>query len=87
MVGETGAARLPDPARVTACGDGALRTAIPQGWEDRFAAAFNRELEEWVDSVAAGRLTGPSAWDGYAATVITDATVEALRTGRVVGST
>jgi hypothetical protein len=28
--------------------------------------------------------TGPSAWDGYAATVITAATVEALESGRVV---
>lgn len=30
--------------------------------------------------------TGPSAWDGYAATVITSATVEALESGHVIAT-
>jgi myo-inositol 2-dehydrogenase / D-chiro-inositol 1-dehydrogenase len=84
VVGETGTARLPEPARVTVRSAGVRRAAVPQGWEERFAAAFNLEFQEWVDAVAAGRLTGPSSWDGYAATVVTDATVESLRSGRVV---
>jgi myo-inositol 2-dehydrogenase / D-chiro-inositol 1-dehydrogenase len=32
--------------------------------------------------VTAGRSTGPSSWDGYAATVVTDAGIEAMRTGQ-----
>ncbi len=31
--------------------------------------------------MAAGTSTGPSAWDGYAAAVITEGCLEALRTG------
>jgi myo-inositol 2-dehydrogenase / D-chiro-inositol 1-dehydrogenase len=32
--------------------------------------------------VAAGTSTGPSTWDGYAAAAVTDAALEALRTGQ-----
>ena len=32
--------------------------------------------------MAAGHSTGPSSWDGYAATLVTDAGIEALRTGQ-----
>jgi myo-inositol 2-dehydrogenase/D-chiro-inositol 1-dehydrogenase len=40
------------------------------------------EFQEWIDSIAAGgQPVGPSAWDGYAAAVVSDAGVEALRTG------
>ncbi|MEU1511533.1 inositol 2-dehydrogenase, partial [Streptomyces sp. NPDC005811] len=45
------------------------------------------EFREWIAGIAAGdEPTGPSAWDGYAATVITAATVEALESGRVVAT-
>lgn len=72
-VGETGVLRLPEPDQVA------------WDWRERFGAAFDVELQAWVDSVTAGTATGPSAWDGYAATVISDATVAALESGRVVG--
>jgi len=35
-----------------------------------------------ADARAAGRSTGPSSWDGYAATVVCDAAVEANRSGQ-----
>jgi len=34
--------------------------------------------------VSAGRSTGPSSWDGYAATVVCDAALQALHTGERV---
>jgi myo-inositol 2-dehydrogenase/D-chiro-inositol 1-dehydrogenase len=37
-----------------------------------------------VAAIAEGRATGPSAWDGYAAAAVSEATVEALRSGRPV---
>ena len=56
-------------------------------WVGRFADAFDTEFREWIAGIAAGlEPTGPSAWDGYAATVITGATVEALESGRVVAT-
>jgi myo-inositol 2-dehydrogenase/D-chiro-inositol 1-dehydrogenase len=39
-------------------------------------------LQDWLNAVAAGTATGPSSWDGYAAAVVTDAALDALRTGQ-----
>jgi myo-inositol 2-dehydrogenase/D-chiro-inositol 1-dehydrogenase len=49
---------------------------------ERFAAAFDTEFREWLDSVAAGNEpSGPSSWDGYTATVVCDAALAALAAG------
>ena len=42
------------------------------------------EFREWLDAVAAGTSTGPTSWDGYAATVVAGSALEALRTGNRV---
>jgi len=85
-VGETGLVRLPEPARATVRTGGVSRSAVHQDWRERFVDAFDVEFQEWIDVLAAGaEPAGPSSWDGYAATVITDATVEALTTGRIIG--
>jgi myo-inositol 2-dehydrogenase/D-chiro-inositol 1-dehydrogenase len=83
-VGETGTVRLPDPADVILRSAGQLRTGVLQDWKHRFAAAFDLEFVEWVESMLDGTLSGPSAWDGYAAAAIGDATVQALHSGRTV---
>lgn len=86
-VGEEGLVRLPDPAAVGVRTAGQRRTEVLTDWVGRFADAFDTEFGEWIAGVAAGaESTGPSAWDGYAATVITSATVEALESGRVVAT-
>jgi myo-inositol 2-dehydrogenase/D-chiro-inositol 1-dehydrogenase len=54
---------------------------VPAGWRQRFAHAYDDELRDWLDTVAAGTCTGPSTWDGYAATAVADAARSALRTG------
>ncbi|UQS25089.1 Gfo/Idh/MocA family oxidoreductase [Amycolatopsis thermalba] len=81
---ESGTVRLPDPADVLVKTAAVQRTGVLQDWKDRFGAAFDREFVEWIASIDDGRLAGPSAWDGYAAAVATDAGTEALETGRVV---
>ena len=48
------------------------------GWDD----AYLREVNAWVQSVAAGQATGPSVWDGYAAMVVADACVQSAQTGQ-----
>ena len=55
-------------------------------WRERFIRAYDAEFQDWIDAVAAGAATGPSAWDGYAATVVTDACLEAMRTAARVRS-
>jgi myo-inositol 2-dehydrogenase / D-chiro-inositol 1-dehydrogenase len=43
------------------------------------------EIQEWIDSLRdGGAPVGPNAWDGYAAAVVSDAGVAALRTGERV---
>ncbi|MFF0156609.1 Gfo/Idh/MocA family protein [Streptomyces sp. NPDC005263] len=84
-VGEEGLVRLPDPATVAVRGAGRHGTAVPQDWKARFVDAFDTEFREWIASVEAGaEPTGPSAWDGYAATVITDAAVRSLESDGTV---
>lgn len=81
-VGEHGLVRLPDPAATGIRAAGRHGTAVPRDWKGRFGAAFDTEFREWIASVAAGaEPTGPSSWDGYAATVITDAAVQSLESG------
>jgi myo-inositol 2-dehydrogenase/D-chiro-inositol 1-dehydrogenase len=73
VVGETGVRQLPD--------------LVTADWRERFGSAFDAELLQWVESVAAGRTTGPSSWDGYAAAVTADALVAAVRERRQVAIT
>ncbi|MEV7084480.1 Gfo/Idh/MocA family oxidoreductase [Streptomyces sp. NPDC093085] len=84
-VGEDGTVRLPDPAAVAVRSSGTVSTAVLPDWKGRFENAFDTEFREWTRAVAKGaEPTGPSAWDGYAATVITGALVEALESGAIV---
>ena len=78
VVGEYGVARLADGNSIevtTAAGRGGK---VPADWRERFVAAYDVEFQEWIDGIAAGQeASGPSAWDGYAATVVTDSCVAA----------
>lgn len=86
-VGEEGLVRLPDPAVVGVRTAAQHSTAVLTDWAGRFRDAFDTEFREWIANLAAGNEpTGPAAWDGYAATVITAATVEALESGSVVAT-
>jgi myo-inositol 2-dehydrogenase/D-chiro-inositol 1-dehydrogenase len=82
VVCEAGTVALADTSEVT------VRTAnqhggrVPVDWRDRFIRAYDTELQEWLDAVAVGTSSGPAAWDGYAAAAVTDAALEALRTGQ-----
>lgn len=81
VVGEDGTVALGDAAPVVVRRDGGFTAPVPGDWRERFARAYDVELQEWVDAVAAGTVTGPGAWDGYAATTVSDAALDALRTG------
>lgn len=82
VVGEDGTVSLADPNPVVVRRDGAFTGRVPGDWRERFLRAYDVELQAWVDVVASGGgATGPSSWDGYAAAVVSDAAVEALRSG------
>jgi myo-inositol 2-dehydrogenase / D-chiro-inositol 1-dehydrogenase len=84
VVGETGVARLPEPPNVQLRREGKLSVEILTDWKKRFIGAYDVELQEWIHSVASGKIAGPSSWDGYAAAVTADACVEAQKTGKIV---
>jgi len=78
---ERGVAALPNrPATVISDAHG-IRQAIPVDWRERFIDAYDQEFREWIAAAAAGTATGPSAWDGYAATLTADAALRAVATG------
>ena len=82
VVGEDGTVSLADSNPVVVRRDGAFSGRVPGDWRERFLRAYDIELQAWVDAVASGAgATGPSSWDGYAAAVVSDAAVEALRSG------
>ncbi|MEU7901392.1 Gfo/Idh/MocA family oxidoreductase [Actinoplanes sp. NPDC049118] len=82
VVGEDGTAALGDLSPVLVRSAGQAATPVPVDWRERFLLAYDVELQEWIDSIALGGAPqGPSAWDGYAAAVVSDSGVEALRTG------
>lgn len=81
VVGETGAAALAEGNLVVVKREGSFAGRVPADWRERFLEAYDVEFREWLAAAAAGTATGPSAWDGYAATAVCDAALEALRTG------
>jgi myo-inositol 2-dehydrogenase / D-chiro-inositol 1-dehydrogenase len=58
--------------------------SIPDDFRVRFGAAYDREVQAWVNATAHGEVTGPTAWDGYASTVVCEAGMESLKTGQPV---
>ncbi|MEV4351843.1 Gfo/Idh/MocA family oxidoreductase [Actinoplanes sp. NPDC049596] len=82
VVGENGTAALGNASLVTVRHGGTRSDPVPSDWRERFLRAYDVEFQEWIDSLSAGgQPVGPSAWDGYAAAVVSDAGVEALRNG------
>jgi myo-inositol 2-dehydrogenase/D-chiro-inositol 1-dehydrogenase len=55
-----------------------------RSYTTRFKAAFDTQIQRWVDAVRRGTIDGASAWDGYLASAAAEAAVEAQRTGRRV---
>lgn len=84
VVGENGIARLPEPSSVQLRTAAKLSTSILTDWKDRFLIAYDTELQNFINDVKAGQLIGPSAWDGYAASVAADACMKSQESGETV---
>jgi myo-inositol 2-dehydrogenase/D-chiro-inositol 1-dehydrogenase len=84
LVGEDGTAALDAPAPILVRRDFAAGRGLAGDWRPRFAEAYRRELQDWIDGLR-GISGAPSvlatAWDGYAATAVAEAAVTALETG------
>ena len=82
IVGESGTAALADLGEATVTAAGRRSSRVPADWRDRFARAYDEELQAWLNAAAEGTSSGPSTWDGYAAAAVTDSCLAALRTGQ-----
>ncbi len=69
---------------LAADGVGQWGGSVPADYRERFATAYDLEVQAWVDSVRSGHLVGPSAWDGYAATAVSTAGMASLASGERV---
>ncbi|MET8452076.1 Gfo/Idh/MocA family oxidoreductase [Streptomyces sp. NPDC005209] len=78
---EAGSARIGEEHTMVVTARGSAREEVAQDYLVRFADAYDREVQAWVDATRQGRVTGPGAWDGYAASVVAEAGVRALETG------
>lgn len=77
VVGEDGIARLPEPMAVRMRLGAKLQNDILTDWKDRFVAAYDVELQDFLKAAARGTASGPTSWDGYMAAVTSDACVAA----------
>ena len=58
--------------------------AYAPDWRPRFAAAYTRQAQAWIDGIERGQQVGSSAWDGYVATAVAEAGCKALESGEMV---
>jgi myo-inositol 2-dehydrogenase / D-chiro-inositol 1-dehydrogenase len=85
VVGETGSALIGlDQNLQVKTADGRWGGQLAPSFVERFGAAYDTELQRWVDAARVGSIDGAGAWDGYAAVAVCEAGVEAVRTGTKV---
>lgn len=83
VVGEDGTLALSDRSEIVVKRGLQYSGRVPADWRERFLRAYDIEFQEWIDNVAANEPpTGPTSWDGYAATAVADAALKAMNTGR-----
>ncbi len=82
--GEKGTAGLAEANPVVLKTGDSFSGRVPADWRERFIAAYDLEIAEWITAASAGGATGPSAWDGYAITAVSDAGLKAADTGEPV---
>ncbi len=81
LVCERGTITLTPPHDVTTLQAAKQGFALPSDWRPRFAAAYRAELQAWVRAIDQGKHAGASAWDGYVATAVAQAGLQALASG------
>jgi myo-inositol 2-dehydrogenase/D-chiro-inositol 1-dehydrogenase len=81
---ERGIAEIGKTAGLELWRDGRWGGAEHMSFKTRFGAAFDAEIQHWVDAVRRGTIDGASAWDGYLAAAACEAGVAAQKSGRRV---
>ena len=82
IVGERGTAVTAAPDLAIVRQQRRRDAAVHGEWLERFQDAYVIELEQWLQGLRAGPVSGASAWDGYVALVVADACIASLQSGR-----
>lgn len=75
---------LPEPSNPQIRSKAARSVEIFTDWKKRFAAAYDTELQLWINATREGRVDGPSAWDGYMATYTATICSQARDSGETI---
>ena len=81
---EKGVVKIGDSGGYEITAEQSTGRRIDQTFHTRFVDAYDQEIQKWVDDLHAGRVTGPDAWDGYAAAAVCAAGVKAQEEGGIV---
>ena len=84
LVGEKGSVLLRSPIASEVHVNLRTVTTYPADWRPRFAEAYRLQNSAWLKSIETDTPAGASAWDGYAATLIAEAGVASLETGKPI---
>jgi myo-inositol 2-dehydrogenase/D-chiro-inositol 1-dehydrogenase len=76
-----GSIKMGDSAAASVRQDGREQRALSGDWFGRFTDAYQLEIEAWAGGLAVGVAVGPSAWDGYLATLAAEACMRSSETG------
>lgn len=80
---ENGIAEIGRTAGMTTWFNGQIATEEHVTFKTRFAAAYDTQIQRWVNATKEGKIDGPSAWDGYLAAAAVEAGVKALNSGNL----
>lgn len=81
---ERGIARIGEAQGMQLWRDARFEIGEHTTYTTRFADAYDRQVQAWIDAVRDGRLVaGPNAWDGYLAALACEAGIKALDGGIV----
>lgn len=82
VIGEDSIASLNEQALIETRSLSGAGHRIAMSCMERFATAYDREVQNFVDRVAENSpMTGPSSWDGYLVALVCDAGVASLKDG------
>jgi myo-inositol 2-dehydrogenase/D-chiro-inositol 1-dehydrogenase len=84
LVCENGTLTMGPPVTTEIRRSGTQSFTFAPDWRPRFAVAYRRQMQAWVDSIENEFPHGASAWDGLIATEVAEAGVQALESGAPV---
>ena len=86
LVGERGSVFLQAPVHSLLNANLQAVENYPADWRPRFAEAYRLQNKAWIQSILSGEPSpiASNAWDGYCASLIAEAGVQALNEGRKV---